>query len=404
MFVRRFSLAAVALLTPLAAGAVTCDEVIQALGSQISSPICFHSTDLTTANALTTPADNSITTFADGVTPLLAFGFTPQTDRGVISPALPGNRTPITKAVPGVQLDAWLTDDPTGQARFLIRLPDDWNGDLVVAGASGTRSEFNGDFAWSDYVIQKGYAYASQNKGVLNLRVAGVSLTPPTTDPTPCRLNPSSVVWVHFYDNDPLKPFTEWTQYMIEAAQLARLATKGAYNHFPGHTYAVGTSNGGYQVRRAIEEAPNLFDGGVDWEGTFVDPDGPNILIDLPPALHNMPDYIASGHNPDSLEAQNIRAAGYPPDIVAAPLTLWERYYLSFWEVTMCQWQKRLDPTYDTYGSGPDNYDYFERREETDVAQQLAAFQVTGRVRRPLITVAGTMDGLLPINRHARAY
>jgi hypothetical protein len=29
----------------------------------------------------------------------------------------------------------------------------------VVAGASGTRSEFNGDFVWSDYVVQKGYAY-----------------------------------------------------------------------------------------------------------------------------------------------------------------------------------------------------------------------------------------------------
>jgi hypothetical protein len=41
-----------------------------------------------------------------------------------------------------------------------------------VAGASGTRSEFNGDFAWSDYVVQKGYAYASQNKGVLNLRLS----------------------------------------------------------------------------------------------------------------------------------------------------------------------------------------------------------------------------------------
>ena len=50
----------------------------------------------------------------------------------------------------------------------------------MVAGASGTRSEFNGDFAWSDYVVQKGYAYASQNKGVLNLQ----SSTP--ADPLAC--------------------------------------------------------------------------------------------------------------------------------------------------------------------------------------------------------------------------
>ena len=53
------------------------------------------------------------------------------------------------------------------------------------------------------------------------------------------------------------------------------------YGHRPRHTYAVGTSNGGYQVRRAIETAPELFDGGVDWEGTFVDPQGPNLLTDL---------------------------------------------------------------------------------------------------------------------------
>ena len=48
----------------------------------------------------------------------------------------------------------------------------------------------------------------------------------------------------------------------------------------PRRTYAVGTSNGGYQVRRAIETAPEFFDGGVDWEGTFVDPVAPNILSD----------------------------------------------------------------------------------------------------------------------------
>jgi hypothetical protein len=50
---------------------------------------------------------------------------------------------------------------PQGQARVLIRLPDNWNGKPVVAGASGTRSEFSGDFAWSDYLVQKGYAYVS---------------------------------------------------------------------------------------------------------------------------------------------------------------------------------------------------------------------------------------------------
>src|SRR5207244_8384668 len=117
-------------------------------------------------------------------------------------------------------------------------------------------------------------------------------------------------------------PFTQWTQYMISAAQAARLAVKTHYNHFPRRTYAVGTSNGGYQVRRAMEEAPNLFDGGVDWEGTFIDPNGPNILIDLPPAIKNFQDYRASGFNPNSQAAQNILAAGYPPDIVIGSVSL----------------------------------------------------------------------------------
>jgi pimeloyl-ACP methyl ester carboxylesterase len=414
MFVRNVSLVAF-LLLPCAAGAVTCDQVIQALGAQISGPICSHSSDLTTANPATTPQDNSITTFADGVTTLPGGGFTPFTDRGVISPAQAANRTPITKAVPGVQLDAWLTDDPAGQARLLIRLPDTWNGNLVVAGASGTRSEFNGDFAWSDYVIQKGYAYASQNKGVLNLSVVSASsTTPPISDPTPCRLNPLLGFWVHFYDNDPLKPFTQWTQYMIEAAQLARVAVKGAYNHYPTRTYAVGTSNGGYQVRRAVEEAPDLFDGGVDWEGTFVNPDGPNILIDLPPAIENWPGYLSSGFNPSSPEAENIIGAGYPPDIVNAPSllgSLWGNYWNQFWEVTQCQWQKRFDPDWQTYNdglgdiTGTGGYDYLARIAlDPSIAAGVATVATSGKIKKPLITVAGTLDALLPIKRGARAY
>ena len=93
--------------------------------------------------------------------------FTPVTDRGVISTG----PTPSSAAVPGIQVEGWFADDPTKQARFVLRFPDDWNGKLVVAGASGTRSEYNGNWGWSDYVLPKGYAYASQNKGVLNFHV-----------------------------------------------------------------------------------------------------------------------------------------------------------------------------------------------------------------------------------------
>ena len=70
----------------------------------------------------------------------------------------------------------------------------------------------------------------------------------------------------------------------------------------------------------------------------------------------------------------------------------------------MCQWQKRLDPAYDTYGAGLGNYIYVNRVSFSDVAGNLADFRTTGRIRRPLITVAGTMDALLPIDDNARTY
>ena len=66
--------------------------------------------------------------------------------------------------------------------------------------------------------MQKGYAYASQNKGVLNLQFSTAA------DPLACRLNPTSPLFVHFYDNDPGQPFTRWGEFMVEAGELARKA------------------------------------------------------------------------------------------------------------------------------------------------------------------------------------
>ena len=390
---------------------------------------CFHTSDLRapTDPALSnspeaiTPANNSISTFADGTTlpgvsvlglPANFGSFTPVTDRGVISTG----PTPSPDAVPGVQVEGWFANDPTKQARFLLRFPDDWNGKLVVAGASGTRSEYNGDWAWSNYVLPKGYAYASQNKGVLNFYAVNFgSLDQPVSDPKSCRVNPGalggalSLLWVHFYDVDPQKPFTQWTQYMLQTASLAQGAAQASYRQFPKRTYAVGTSNGGYQVRRAMEEAPNLFDGGVDWEGTYVNPTE-NILIDLPVGVKNMPVYAASNYDPNSAAAQNILAAGFPPDIVHrdasgnVTASLWKNYFNDFWEATVCQWQLRFDPTYATYTSGVGNYDYLSRLAIPGVFESVAAITTTGKIKKPLITVAGTMDALLPIKHQARAY
>lgn len=381
---------ALACLASTAHAGPACDRLLQQFGSALADAVCTESADLTTTNPDTTPANNS-------VAGLPAFAFTPQTDRATISPS-PAKRAPITKVVPGIQLNARMAADPTGQARFLLRLPATWNGRLVVAGASGTRSEFNGDFSWSDYVLQKGYAYASQNKGVLNFQLTTA------TDPLGCRLNPASTTFVSFYDNGAGQPFTRWNDTMLQAARLAKQGLLIRYGVPARFTFAVGTSNGGYQVRRAMETAPELFDGGVDWEGTFVDAQGPNLLTDLPAGILNFPDYQASGFSAGSTAAKNILAAGYPPDIVAGSASLWGTYSAAFWEVTQCQWQKRVDAAYDTYGSGTGSYNYVARQSASDVGAQVAAFATTGRIQRPLVTVAGTMDGLLPIDHHARAY
>jgi hypothetical protein len=371
-----------------------CDDLLSGLGTKLIEASCTKSADLTTANPATTPADNSIAGLPN-------FAFTPQTDRKTISPD-PPDHTPITGPVSGLQIDARIADDPQGQARILIRLPDNWNGRLVVGGAPGTRSEFADDFSWSDYVVQKGYAFVSQNKGTLNFKSSDAD------DAEACRTNLPALPFIHFYDDNAGMPFTRWASFMAEATRLGREAVRMRYGRDARFTYAVGTSNGGYQVRRAIESYPELFDGGIDWEGTFVDPEAPNLLSTLPPAVLNYPDYAKSGFNPNSIAAKNILAAGYPPDMTNSKdgktNSLWTLHDLVYWEATMCQWQKRLDPTYDTYGAGLANYVYLRRLSASPVADNLTAFATTGRIRRPLITVAGTMDTLLPIDANARAY
>src|SRR5437868_8855443 len=128
---------ALALFVPAIALADTrCEKILKKLGDQLTDISCFESSDLTTNNPATTPPDNSL-----AGAPL--FAFTPRGDRAILINALvtPPVTTPITKTVPGVQINARIASDPSGEARFLLRLPDNWNGRLVVAGTPAQRRD-----------------------------------------------------------------------------------------------------------------------------------------------------------------------------------------------------------------------------------------------------------------------
>jgi len=164
-------------------------------------------------------------------------------------------------ATPGMQIDGYFPDDSTTNtefrknhdAQFVIRLPDNWNGKLVVTGAPGVRKQFSSDYLISDYVLAQGYAYASTDKG-----------------------NTGTAFYENGARSGPGDAILEWHDRVAELASAAKLVVGQRYGRGPDKTYMTGISNGGYLTRFALENHANLFDGGVDWEGTLFLADGPN--------------------------------------------------------------------------------------------------------------------------------
>jgi hypothetical protein len=383
-------------------GHADCNAIQLALAGFAADVQCVVSADLTTNNANTTPQDNS----RPGL-PL--FAFTPRTDAQAVSPDAPF-RTAIAGPVPGLQVTGGMADDP--DARWVLRLPNQWNGRLVVGVPGGFRSEFMGDYIFSDFVVQQGSAYVSTNKGMLNFFV-----TDPVTDPVACRLSPppaaTSILFTHFYLNDPRDTLREWFRSTLEATDVAKMSATARYGRNPDRTYLFGISNGGHVVRRLLAESPGHYDGGIDWEGVYWAPPGPNILIDLPVALRNWPSYRDSGLSRTSPGYEAMLAAGYPPDIFASspplppntfsPLlnSLWETHLNNYWEVTTCVFAQELDPL---YGEEWEDYDYPARRKPYHLSPRVGQISTDGNIARPLITLHGTMDALLPLTRHARPF
>jgi hypothetical protein len=284
----------------------------------------------------------------------------------------PGTVNPT--GVPGIQIDGYFPDTSTSNtnhgwnhdAQFVIRLPERWNGGLVVTGAPGVREQYATDFVISDWVLARGYAYAATDKGNTG---------------------------VNFFTDGarPGDAIAEWHRRVTELAIAAKAVVKQRYGIKPRRTYMTGVSNGGYLTRWQLENAASLYDGGIDWEGTLFTPDGPNLFTFLPPALRAYPRYAAG----DPAAHAQMLAAGY----AAGSEPTWAFHYSVYWQLTQRIYRQEFDPDY----TGADaDYDYAARPQ--GVHDAVGRVSLTGRIKRPMLTLHGTLDALLPISQDSDVY
>ncbi|MER5712563.1 tannase/feruloyl esterase family alpha/beta hydrolase [Streptomyces sp. NPDC002122] len=298
----------------------------------------------------------------------------------------------VPSGVPGIQIDGYFPDTSTTNtnhgwkhdAQFVIRMPDRWNGGLVVAGTPGNREQYANDRAIADWVLARGYAYAATDKGNTGLAF-------------------------HRDGSAPGDAIAEWNDRVTQLTRAARATIAQRYHRPPTRTLVTGMSNGGYLVRWQLENHPELYDGGVDWEGTLWRADGPNLLDFLPPTLRAYPVYAAGGEGA-ARAREEMYAAGFP----AGSEFLWPYHHKVYWDLTQRIYREELDPGYDgaaeagtpycatgTPGCDAD-YDYAARPDEVRRAVQKIA--LTGRIGKPLMTLHGTLDALLPIGRDSDVY
>ncbi|GAC1361022.1 MAG: tannase/feruloyl esterase family alpha/beta hydrolase [Herpetosiphon sp.] len=338
------------------------------------------------ATAVVPGAEKQLTQrLSDLTTPcLITTGNTDQSDwatlhaKGTINPT----------GIPGIQIDGYFPDTSTfntergwnHDAQFVLRLPQNWNGKLVITGAPGLRKQFALDFLISDYVLAQGYAFASTDKGN-----SGIT----------------------FYQDGafPGDAVAEWHYRVTELTRAARAVVEGYYKRAPQRTYVTGISNGGYLTRFALEQHPELYDGGVDWEGTLFLPEGPNVLSYLPTTLKHYPTYRLGLMGKDAAH-DAIIAAGFAP----GSEFLWEDHYVTYWDLTQRTYREEFDPFYDgdndrlnagipfcLSGTPGCDADYDYRTRPQPVKDAVARVSLSGNIGKPMLTLHGTLDSLLPI-------
>jgi pimeloyl-ACP methyl ester carboxylesterase len=285
-------------------------------------------------------------------------------DAVIIAPPI-SYYTPLAGPLPGHLIKGTLPKDPV--ARYLLRLPKVWNGRLVVSGAPGLNCESGYDLYWSDFLLSAGYAFACTDKGIRAVPDGDTVFVPLGSE----------------------NGIAHWYPRLKALAELALEECKARYGKLPEKTYAVGVSNGGYLARLAVERDPGLFDGAVDVSGVLWRAEGSNLLEQLPAALR------ALDARPPKREA--LRALGYPADVEWDAVLQFYRFM--YWEASLTLALGDLDPSYE----GPlEAYDLSRRPAE--VRGRIRAVECTGDLQRPLLSLSGGRDFLIPFGPHAEGY
>jgi pimeloyl-ACP methyl ester carboxylesterase len=332
--------------------------------------------------------------------PAAAPGYDPALDATAL--VAPGYRSPAEHSVPGVLIHTSLGP---GQ-RTLVRIPDEWNRRLIVAGTPATRSEFANDLVFGENALAGGYAFACSNKGVpYNVVIGPDDGGPAVYVPPFAGALPEGLGFrLGALDGEPAA-IERWDDDYASIVAYARDVLRRRRGEEPERTYAVGLSNGGAQVRRLLERHPELVDGGLDWAGVGWSPVR-NLLTVLPDFLRAVFPLVDGGELSED-DCERLIALGFPPDRRQddpAHPSLW-RDHLAwppfYSDLTTFLYAQLLDANALPLKDLAQRIAY---RPSAAATERIARFAPAGRIGRPLVAVAGSHDVLVPPAINAGPY
>lgn len=297
------------------------------------------------------------------------------------SVALVYKRPRIDHQVPGRE---WHTQIGTAQAIFRFPEQGMWNGKIMIGATPAVRSEYSLDLLLGDDALSKGYAYAACDKGTPGLTL-----------------------------RDSSRQMSEWLVNYKLLTDMAHDLVLECYGETPKKTYIAGVSNGGYIVRAMLERYPEKFDGGVEWEGVLWNTGVRHLLTTLPTYIDAYP--ILMNWRGDRTKDERHKAREKLLDAGLNPQSSphWDVYMSSYWIVSLWLYGHSLDPDWPAFQATWNNdwlkdprplgeYPFHERIEI--VNERIAPIELTGHISKPLLSVAGNWDCLVPFAFHAKGY